>query len=75
MDRCFLLGRTALVVQAIMGVVVISSLVIKRQLERRKRPWRVWVLDVAKQLVGQAVIHALNLLVSVECASEMCSMC
>lgn len=63
-DRCFLLGPTALVVQAIMGVVVISSLVIKRQLEKRKRRWRVWVLDVGKQLVGQAVIHALNLLVS-----------
>jgi len=50
-----------------MGVVVISSLVIKRQLEKRKRRWRVWVLDVLKQLVGQAVIHGLNLLVSRRC--------
>lgn len=61
--RCHLLGPTALVVQAIMGVIVISSLVVKRQLEKRKRRWRVWILDVGKQLVGQAVLHGLNILV------------
>ena len=77
-SRCRLLGPTALIVQAIsascqswsmlmtcsVGIVVISSLIIKRQLESRKRPWRIWLWDVGKQLVGQAVIHALNLLVS-----------
>ncbi|TXT05036.1 hypothetical protein VHUM_03856 [Vanrija humicola] len=62
--RCHLLGPTALVVQAIMGVIVIGSLVVKRQLEKRKRRWRVWVLDVGKQLVGQAVLHGLNILVA-----------
>lgn len=44
--------------------MVIGSLVIKRQFEKRKRPWRVWMLDVGKQLIGQAVIHGLNILVS-----------
>ncbi|KAL1407131.1 hypothetical protein Q8F55_006545 [Vanrija albida] len=63
-ERCHLLGPTALVVQAIMGVIVIGSLVVKRQLEKRKRRWRVWVLDVGKQLVGQAVLHGLNILIS-----------
>ena len=75
--RCRLLGPTALIVQGLsesdltnivdddsVGVFVISSLVVKRQLEKRKRPWRIWVWDVGKQLVGQAVIHVLNLLVS-----------
>lgn len=62
-ERCHLLGPTALVVQAIMGVMVLSSLVVKRHLEKRKRPWRVWMLDVGKQLVGQATLHALNILV------------
>jgi hypothetical protein len=46
------------------GLVVISSLVVKRQLEKRKRPWRIWLWDVGKQLTGQAVIHLLNLLVN-----------
>lgn len=47
-----------------MGVLVLSSLVVKRHLEKRKRPWRVWSFDVAKQLVGQATLHACNILVS-----------
>lgn len=63
-EKCHLLGPTALVVQAIMGLMVIGSLVAKRQMEKRKRPWRVWTLDVGKQLIGQAVIHGLNILVS-----------
>lgn len=46
------------------GVFVIGSLVIKRQLEKRKRRWKIWIWDVGKQLVGQAVVHSLNLLVS-----------
>ena len=78
-SKCRLLGPTALIVQGLsecpgceapsadspgVGVFIICSLVIKRQFEKRKRPWRIWVWDVSKQLVGQAVIHSLNLLVS-----------
>ncbi|WWC66574.1 uncharacterized protein I206_100477 [Kwoniella pini CBS 10737] len=63
-DRCKLLGTTGLIVQAIMGVLVILSLVVKRQLEKRKRSWRIWVYDVGKQLAGQAVVHVLNVLIS-----------
>lgn len=66
-EKCHLLGPTALVVQASMGLLVLGSLVVKRQLEKRKRPWRVWMLDVGKQLIGQAVIHALNILVGRGC--------
>ncbi|WVQ85312.1 hypothetical protein IAT38_007477 [Cryptococcus sp. DSM 104549] len=63
-ERCKLLGTTGLVVQALMGVLVILSLVLKKRLEKRKRSWRIWVMDVGKQLVGQALVHALNLLIS-----------
>lgn len=70
-ERCHLLGPTALTVQAIMGVMVLSSLVVKRHLEKRKRPWRVWGFDVAKQLVGQATLHALNILVSLSRAMTL----
>ncbi|OCF38575.1 hypothetical protein I317_07642 [Kwoniella heveanensis CBS 569] len=63
-DRCKLLGTTGLVVQALMGVFVILSLVVKRQLERQKRSWRIWMYDVSKQLAGQAVVHGLNVLIS-----------
>ena len=74
--QCHLLGTTAIVVQATsksleytsmlmsVGVLVILSLVLKRHLERQKRPWRIWIMDVGKQLAGQAVIHGWNVLVS-----------
>ncbi|KAL7420268.1 hypothetical protein Q5752_005237 [Cryptotrichosporon argae] len=62
--QCRLLGPAALVVQALMGLGVLASLVAKRQMEKKKRRWRVWTWDVAKQLAGQAVVHGLNLLIS-----------
>ncbi|TDL29666.1 hypothetical protein BD410DRAFT_892923 [Rickenella mellea] len=39
---CRLLGPIALVVQALMGILVILSLVFKRQREKPKRPWAIW---------------------------------
>ena len=42
-DRnCRLLGPFALFVQTIMGVVVVGMLVLKRQREKPKRPWKIW---------------------------------
>ncbi|KAH9482941.1 Vacuolar membrane protein [Psilocybe cubensis] len=56
---CQLLGPTALIVQALMGLLVILSLVYKRHRETPKRPWRIW-----RQILGQAFVHGANLLVS-----------
>ncbi|KAG2343662.1 hypothetical protein BDR05DRAFT_883813 [Suillus weaverae] len=66
LDRrsCQLLGPTALVVQALMGVLVILSLVYKRHREPQKRPWRIWLFDVSKQIVGQMFVHGVNVLIS-----------
>jgi len=61
---CQLLGPTALVVQGLMGVFVVLSLVYKRHRETPKRPWRIWLFDVSKQVVGQLFVHSANLLVS-----------
>ncbi|KAJ3516143.1 hypothetical protein NLJ89_g1303 [Agrocybe chaxingu] len=61
---CQLLGPTALVVQGLMGILVILSLVYKRHRETPKRPWRIWLFDVSKQVVGQLFVHGANLLVS-----------
>ncbi|KAF8574204.1 hypothetical protein K439DRAFT_1373081, partial [Ramaria rubella] len=61
---CRLLGPTALVVQALMGGLVIASLVYKRHREKPMRPWRIWMFDVSKQILGQAFVHGLNLLIS-----------
>ncbi|KAH9174511.1 hypothetical protein EDB89DRAFT_2148048 [Lactarius sanguifluus] len=61
---CQLLGPTALIVQALMGVLVISSLLFKRHREKPKRPWRIWLFDVSKQVVGQMFVHGVNVFVS-----------
>jgi hypothetical protein len=65
---CSLVGPVALVVQALMALLVVASLLVKRWYEgrgeRKRRSWRVWVADVGKQLIGQALVHGSNLLVS-----------
>ncbi|KAJ7734029.1 vacuolar membrane protein-domain-containing protein [Mycena maculata] len=63
-DSCRLLGPVALTVQALMGVLVILSLVYKRHREKPMRPWRIWFFDVSKQVVGQMWIHGVNVLIS-----------
>jgi hypothetical protein len=64
-DRnCRLLGPFALITQALMGVVVVGSLVLKRQRERPKRPWKIWMLDISKQMLGQLFVHTLNVFLS-----------
>ncbi|KAK1223315.1 hypothetical protein PQX77_013792 [Marasmius sp. AFHP31] len=61
---CQLLGPTALVVQGLLGVFVILSLIYKRHREEHKRPWKIWLFDVSKQVVGQMFVHGLNVLIS-----------
>ncbi|EIW76290.1 hypothetical protein CONPUDRAFT_168857 [Coniophora puteana RWD-64-598 SS2] len=61
---CRLMGPTALIVQALMAVLVLLSLLYKRNRESPKRPWRIWLFDVSKQLFGQAFIHGVNVLIS-----------
>lgn len=66
--KCSLLGPVGLIVQASMGVLVVLSLVIKRQFEggkgKAKRKWKIWGMDVGKQLIGQGFVHFLNVGVS-----------
>ena len=63
-DNCRLMGPFALFVQAIMGILVIGSLVYKRQREKPKRKWKIWALDVSKQMLGQLFVHILNVVLS-----------
>ncbi|ODV85708.1 hypothetical protein CANARDRAFT_180115, partial [[Candida] arabinofermentans NRRL YB-2248] len=60
-DSCELLGPFALLVQALMGILALSSLVWKRSKEYpNRRPWKVWLFDVSKQVLGAFGIHMLN---------------
>ena len=61
---CQLMGPTALVVQALMGMGVIATLLYKRQREKPQRKWRVWLFDVSKQILGQIAVHFSNIGIS-----------
>lgn len=61
---CQLLGPTALVVQALMGIGVLAVLLYKRQREKPRRKWRVWIFDISKQVIGQIVVHFSNIGIS-----------
>lgn len=63
-QQCELLGPVSIAIQLLLGLIAISSLVVKRLYERPKRPWRVWFYDVSKQVFGALGIHLLNLTVS-----------
>ena len=63
--QCHLLsGVFAYSIQGLLGLVSISSLLVKRRLESPRRPVVVWLLDVSKQCVGGFFIHFSNIVVS-----------
>ena len=65
-SSCQLLsGAFAFIVQGVLGFVALSSLLIKRHLERAPRPLHVWLLDVSKQGFGGVLIHFANIGTSV----------
>ncbi len=69
--ECKLLGSFAILVQAALGVLALSSLVFKRWREKPQRPLKVWSFDVSKQVVGSVVLHLLNLLMSMFSAGQI----
>ncbi|KAI9666191.1 MAG: hypothetical protein M1821_004126 [Bathelium mastoideum] len=62
--ECHLLGPFALIVQAALGLLALGSLVWKRYRERPRRPLLIWFFDASKQVLGSALLHLLNLAMS-----------
>ncbi|ODV96515.1 hypothetical protein PACTADRAFT_49845 [Pachysolen tannophilus NRRL Y-2460] len=65
-DQCKLIGPFALFVQVCLGLLALSSLVLKRFREYpNRRPWKIWFFDVSKQVFGSLGIHMLNVALSI----------
>lgn len=65
-DQCELIGTFSLITQAFLGLLCLSSLIIKRSYEYPiRRTWPVWLFDVLKQLIGAAGVHVFNILLSI----------
>lgn len=69
--ECKLLGPFAILVQAALGALALSSLVFKRWRERPQRPLKVWAFDVSKQVVGSILLHLANLLMSMFSSGQL----
>jgi hypothetical protein len=63
-NECHLLGPYALFVQGALGILAVTSLVIKRWRESPRRPIKIWWFDVSKQVFGSALLHLSNILLS-----------
>ncbi|CAG8482896.1 12835_t:CDS:2 [Funneliformis caledonium] len=63
-QNCVLVDNFAIFVQILLGTIAFSTLIYKRHRERPQRPLRIWFYDVSKQLLGAAIVHGLNIIVS-----------
>lgn len=62
--HCNLLGPFALLVQGALGGMALLTLVYKRWREVPKRPWKIFIFDVSKQVLGSVLTHIINLAMS-----------
>jgi STIMATE family len=62
--ECKLLGKFAIFVQAALGGLALLALVWKRWREHPRRPVKVWIFDVSKQVVGSLMVHFANVFLS-----------
>lgn len=69
--ECKLLGPFALFIQGALGVVALLVLVFKRWRERPQRPLKIWAFDASKQVVGSALLHVANLLMSMLSSGQL----
>lgn len=64
-EKCVLLSGTfASLVQLSLAAIALATLLYKRHLERPRRPWLVWTLDVSKQGLGALYAHVLNIFIA-----------
>ncbi|GEQ70240.1 hypothetical protein JCM33374_g3916 [Metschnikowia sp. JCM 33374] len=64
--KCELVGTFSLLTQAFLGLLCLSSLIVKRFYEYPvRRTWQVWFYDVSKQVVGAFGVHIFNLMLSI----------
>lgn len=61
--KCELVGTFSLITQALLGLLCLSLLIVKRYYEYPvRRTWKVWMFDVLKQLVGAFGVHVFNVI-------------
>ena len=69
-NQCKLLeGMFSYCIQALLGLLALFFLLIKRYRENPKRSWTIWLMDVSKQCASGLCIHYIAILMSLLMAS------
>ena len=63
-SKCEMFGGFGFLIQAILGAAAFSVLILKRYIEKPRRPWKIWFYDVAKQIISSLFLHLFNLIIS-----------
>lgn len=71
-NKCELIGTFSLMTQVVLGLLCLSSLLVKRFYEYPiRRSWNVWSFDVLKQILGALGLHIFNVCLSILKTSDM----
>jgi hypothetical protein len=65
-----MLGNFGYLIQFLLGIIAFMILIIKRKYEKPKRPIKVWLLDISKQIFSAGLSHILNIFLSVFLSDE-----
>ena len=69
-SKCEMFGGFGFLIQGILGAAAFSVLILKRYIEKPRRPWKIWFYDVAKQIISSVVLHLFNLIISAILSSD-----
>ena len=58
----------SILIQCVLGFFALLSLSVKRITEKPKRPFRVFIYDVSKQVIGSLYAHGLNIIIAINVA-------
>lgn len=75
-DNGALTDKFGVLIQALLGIVAFSTLMLKRFREPVgvRRPWRIWFYDTSKQAIGSLFIHFANVFLSTFTKDDPCSL-
>ena len=63
-ENCVFFDSFGIVIQLILGSICLSSVLLKRFLEKPRRPLIIWFLDTLKQVIGQFTQHFTNIFIA-----------
>ncbi|CAG9332988.1 unnamed protein product [Blepharisma stoltei] len=67
--KCELFGDFGWSMQALLGVISFSFLILKRYLDFERRIWTIWFMDTSKQALSSLLTHLFNLALAYEIGS------